>query len=318
VSARLPGRERGDRGQSLVELAFILPVLLLLALIALDFGRVYLGWVNLQNMARIAADFAANHPEAWLRGDTATIAQYQNKILSDAAAINCELDPVTPADPTFSDTDGDGSANRIGDHASVSLTCQFALVTPVISTILGGTVEVSASSVFPVKSALTATGGGVGGGGCIPPNPAINATPLSGAAPLEVNFTDASGGGPGDSWLWDFGDGDTSTLRDPQDHVFEDEGAYVVTLTVTNGCGSFTTDPGTTITVGGATLPPTCTVPAFTDVRRNNAQALWVGAGFTTTVQDAPGAPNGNYKITSQSIVADTVVPCDSVIEVNG
>jgi hypothetical protein len=60
---RTAGRSRA-RGQSLVEFALILPILLLLALIAVDFGRVYLGWINLQNEARIAADFAANNPLA--------------------------------------------------------------------------------------------------------------------------------------------------------------------------------------------------------------------------------------------------------------
>ena len=54
-----------SRGQSLVEFALVLPVILFLTLIALDFGRVYLGYINLQNMARIASNFAANHPDAW-------------------------------------------------------------------------------------------------------------------------------------------------------------------------------------------------------------------------------------------------------------
>ena len=43
----------------------MIPILLFLTLIALDFGRVYLGYINLQNMARIAANFAANNPTAW-------------------------------------------------------------------------------------------------------------------------------------------------------------------------------------------------------------------------------------------------------------
>lgn len=319
-------RGRGRRGQSLVEFALVLPVFLLLALIALDFGRVYLGWVNLQNMARIAANFAANNPDAWLSGDATTVTAYRHQILADAAAINCALNPGVPADPTFSDTDGDGSSTGIGDRVTVALTCDFQVLTPVISNILGGTVAVSSSAVFPVKSALIATGGGTGGGGgCIAPNPAINAQPgVSGTAPLVVDFSDASGGGPGDFWLWDFDDGSTSSLQDPGDHTFGTAGTYVVTLTVTNACGSFTTDPGTTITVGdAATPPPLCTVPDFNGVRRNSAQSLWglpapPGAGFTTTVQDGPGAPRGNYRITSQSIVATTQVPCGSTIQVNG
>lgn len=294
--------------------------MLLLTLTALDFGRVYLGWINLQNMSRIAANFAANNPDAWLSGDTTTIQQYQNQVLSDASVINCELDPGTPADPTFTDVDGDGSSTGIADQVTVSLTCRFQLITPVISGILGGIIDVSASSVFPVKSAMTATGGGGGGGGgCIAPSAAIYANPTSGNAPLAVEFRDASGGGAGESWLWDFGDSTMSTNQDPGDHTFTAEGVYVVTLSVTNACGTTTTDPGTTITVGGVDPEPLCTVPDFNGVKRNAAQNLWDKALFTTTVQDGPGAPPGNgWKITEQSIVADTDVPCDSTIEVNG
>ena len=122
-------------GQSTVEFALILPVLLLLGLIAVDFGRIYLGYINLQNMARIAANFAANNPNAWIPGDLtgpAKIAKYQNQILADAAATNCVLNPATPVSPTFTDTDGNGDAHGLGDKASVSLTCRFSVITPII------------------------------------------------------------------------------------------------------------------------------------------------------------------------------------------
>ena len=52
-------------GQSLVEFAILAPVLLAILLIAVDVGRVYLGWVNLSNVARIGANFAAMNPSAW-------------------------------------------------------------------------------------------------------------------------------------------------------------------------------------------------------------------------------------------------------------
>ena len=55
---------RAGRGQSLVEFALVLPIILLVVLLALDFGRTYLGYINLQNMARIAANYAANNPTA--------------------------------------------------------------------------------------------------------------------------------------------------------------------------------------------------------------------------------------------------------------
>lgn len=329
VTARAPQRagRRSSGGQSLVELALILPVLLLLGLIAIDFGRVYLGWINLQNMARIAANFAANNAQAWVDPtdpeNSIKIGQYENQVLEDAQAINCALDPATPASPTFTDMDGQGGAHGIGDKVEVALTCRFAVITPIIGSIVGGQVNVSATSVFPVKSAISDTSsGGGGGGGCLAPNPAINANPQSGPAPLTVEFTDSSGGGAGTSWLWDFGDGQTSTLRDPHDYEYLAEGTYTVTLAVTNTCGTFTTNPGTTITVGSVNPPTGCVVPDFNGVRRNNAQGLWglptpPGAGFTTTVQNGPGAPNGNYIIQSQTIVAGTTVPCDSTIQVN-
>lgn len=325
-SAAKDGRGRRSQGQSLVELALILPILLLLGLIAIDFGRVYLGWINLQNMTRIAANFAANNPEAWVAPLTAkkatTIAQYQNQILEDAQATNCVLTPGTPATPVFSDGDGNGDGHGIGDRVEVSLTCRFGVITPIIGSIVGGQLNVSATSVFPVKTAISDTSTGGGGGGCLAPSPAINANPQSGNAPLDVDFTDSSGGGAGVSWLWNFGDGDTSTLRDPHSHIYDTDGTYTVTLAITNACGTFTTNPGTTITVN-ATAPPTgCVVPSFNGVRRNSAQGLWglpkpPGAGFTTTVQNGPGAPNGNYIILSQNIVAGTTVPCNSVIQVN-
>ena len=313
-----------ERGQSLVEFALVLPVLLLLTLIAVDFGRVYLGYINLQNMTRIAANFAANNADAWLSPVTpakaATILQYQNQILSDAEATNCPLSGAPPS-PVFTDTDGDGIMTGIGDKAQVSLTCSFSVITPVISFIVGNNVAVSASSVFPVKSAISETSSG-GGSGCLFPSPAINANPISGTAPLVVNFTDSSGGGAGTAWAWDFGDGQTSTLRDPGNHTFAAPGTYIVKLAVTNTCGTVTTDPGTTITVTPTTAPVLCVVPDFNGVRRNSAQTIWglpkpPHAGFTTTIQNGPGAPNGNFIIRSQTIVAGTSVACNSTISVN-
>jgi PKD repeat protein len=63
-------------------------------------------------------------------------------------------------------------------------------------------------------------------------------SPNRGNAPLVVNFKDQSMGSP-TSWLWDFGDGQTSDLPNPQ-HVFtqpKPEG-HQVRLTVSNVAGS--------------------------------------------------------------------------------
>ena len=56
-----------------------------------------------------------------------------------------------------------------------------------------------------------------------------------------VQFTDESTGDPMPaSWLWDFGDGDSSTEQSPA-HVYTEAGEFVVTLIAENTCGADTT-----------------------------------------------------------------------------
>jgi hypothetical protein len=61
----------------------------------------------------------------------------------------------------------------------------------------------------------------------------------SGEPGLKVQFTDLSTPAPGcevAEWLWNFGDGSTSTEQNPF-HIYNREGAFNVTLTVWDSCG---------------------------------------------------------------------------------
>ena len=59
---------------------------------------------------------------------------------------------------------------------------------------------------------------------------------LIGPVPLTVNFTDLSSPVP-TAWLWDFGDGtSSSTLQNPT-HTYTTGGVYSVTLTITSSAG---------------------------------------------------------------------------------
>jgi PKD repeat protein len=80
------------------------------------------------------------------------------------------------------------------------------------------------------------------------PSAGFTATPRTGPAPLSVSFTDQSTGSP-DSWLWNFGDGTTSTLKNPI-HSYSRSGTYSVTLTVANAFGQDTYTQEGYITVG--------------------------------------------------------------------
>jgi len=68
---------------------------------------------------------------------------------------------------------------------------------------------------------------------------AFSAYPTSGSAPLNVSFTDNSTGSPA-SWRWNFGDGNTSTDRNPV-HTYSRSGSYTVSLTVNNS-GNISTE----------------------------------------------------------------------------
>jgi hypothetical protein len=66
-----------------------------------------------------------------------------------------------------------------------------------------------------------------------PPTASFTSAPVSGHT---IQFSDTSSGTP-TSWLWDFGDGGTSTQQNPS-HAYAAAGNYSVKLTVTNAGGS--------------------------------------------------------------------------------
>lgn len=138
----------GARGQSLVEFALVVPLLLVLLLVAVDLGRVFFGLVTLTNAARVGANYAALNP----RWDADDVTTYGVLVNADAAGRNCELDP--PGLPAFTRPDGTATSSpALGDYATVSLTCRFSLLFPFAADILGaGTVSLDADATFPVRS----------------------------------------------------------------------------------------------------------------------------------------------------------------------
>ena len=124
----------------------------------------------------------------------------------------------------------------------------------------------------------------------------FSATPVSGAPPLAVAFTDQSGGSTPRTYQWDFGDGGTSTLANPT-HTYAAEGIYSVTLTITNSYGSDSATKPNLVTVGkgpvadfmgtpqGGTLPLAVT---FTDMSTGNPTTWrWdFGDGVTSATKN--------------------------------
>lgn len=80
----------------------------------------------------------------------------------------------------------------------------------------------------------------MGGGAATPVAPTADfvGAPLSGTVPFAVAYLDLSSGDP-TGWLWDFGDGVTSTLQNPS-HTYLVPGTYTAAMTATNAFGSDT------------------------------------------------------------------------------
>ncbi|MDD5540646.1 MAG: PKD domain-containing protein, partial [Candidatus Marinimicrobia bacterium] len=90
--------------------------------------------------------------------------------------------------------------------------------------------------------------------GALPPAPIVDfeAIPVSASLGSAIQFYDLSGNAPS-SWAWEFGDGSTSTLKNPS-HTYAATGSYTVNLTATNSGGSDTESKTGYITI--TTLPP--------------------------------------------------------------
>ncbi len=145
-----------------------------------------------------------------------------------------------------------------------------------------------------------------------PPAPTADftASTTSGTAPLAVTFTDASTGDVG-KWLWDFGDGTTSTAQNPT-HTYSAPGTYTASLTVSRADGSDpdTKSVGITVTddtpVADFTVSTTSgdapLIVTFTDTSSGDVGSrLWdFGDGNTSTAAQAANTYDtpGSYTAT--------------------
>lgn len=170
----------------MVEFALVLPLLVLLLVMAIDFGRVFFGWVALQNATRIAADFASQDADAWPADnplDTQAQTIYRDIVENDLQAINCappgggDWQTNDIPDPTFPNGKDDG------DPAVVRLQCLFGLLTPLAEAILGGPVSLGAESTFAIHQGVTLA---------LPtpiPTPTPSPTPVITPSPAPTNCT---------------------------------------------------------------------------------------------------------------------------------
>ncbi len=122
----------------------------------------------------------------------------------------------------------------------------------------------------------------------IAPAPGVNAaftyTPANPTTDTQIQFSDTSSGGP-TSWAWNFGDGTSSTQRNPAKN-FVSPGTYLVTLTASNGTSSSASSQNVTVAASTPALP---NVNAEFDVSNITPGVLQLVA-FTDRSSGSPNA----------------------------
>ena len=277
-------RPTGDsiRGQALVEFAIVLPVLLLLLLLAVDFGRLFFTYIAVNNAAREATYYAASNAadQSFDQADyeAGTTEAARREILNQGQGGEVgtlEVSAPSCLPETNCHTAANSLASGVGNLVTVSANQDFAFITPIVGEFFGGTLTLSASATAPVLNPADITI--LEDPDFVPPPTATpTATPLPTPTPTP------------------------SPTLEPTPTPDPDA----------------TPTPIPTPTEAPTPTPaPTCTVPSFRHTYYHDiAVTVWeLQLGFTGELVDE----TGGKQIKSQSIAAESVVPCSSSMTVD-
>jgi len=144
-------RRRGQSAQSLTEFALILPVLMLILLGVVDFGRVFYYWTSIANAAREGARYGITHPTAITStckadpsnvkyrvkqeaGSTVTLADSNIAVYWVDATTGTRTDAAANCNPL----PGDQRIYQNPNALRVDVFYDFQAITPLISNFWGG------------------------------------------------------------------------------------------------------------------------------------------------------------------------------------
>lgn len=128
---------RGRRGQAMLELALILPMLLVLAFGVVDLGRMFRYQEAIANAAREGANYGSVYRQA-------SLAQIADAARAEAPGIGpLGVTAARGADPVE------------GRYVTVSVTYRFDLATPLIQDLVGANLVLKATSKMPVALSMS-------------------------------------------------------------------------------------------------------------------------------------------------------------------
>lgn len=254
----------GDRGQSLVEFALVIPILLTLVLVAVDFGRIYFTTIQVANAAREAAAYGAQFPtdstgmlsRANAERNSQTQSGQQNTLTSSNVSAACK----TPGGSSISCSAASGGSGT-GNTLTVSVNTPFTFLTPFITNLFGGSMTIRSSATVAVLGLAADPNAGDPSGCDAPDTPVLTLTPTG----LSV-VIDPAGSLPDagvcaiSGYNYDFGDGQSGVGGTvPTSHTYAVGGSYTIKLTVTNQGGSASVSKTVTVPPPTPTPKPTAT-----------------------------------------------------------
>jgi Flp pilus assembly protein TadG len=144
---------RALHGQAMVEFALLLPILLLLLVVAIDFGRLFATFVAVNNAAREGAAYAGLHPTQVTSTDNPDPENVTYRARQEVAnPSDTRFTAVTVAAPTCNPAPcptvlGTGGGKTI----KVSVSTNFTFFTPIVTAIFGSSIQLSASATAIVQ-----------------------------------------------------------------------------------------------------------------------------------------------------------------------
>ena len=340
LRARLRAR-LGRRGQSLVELAVVLPVLLLLLGGAIDLGRVFFARVAVENAAKEGVLFGARSPSCDVdRPGCADPGNVEWHIRDEAPGVDLTWD----ADCLRAGAPIALASCEANDTYRVTVAYTFDLVTPLLSGIFGSGIDIDTEAIAVVFSDALAFGA---------PLPEDSSDPLPTADPpgecLVPNLIGLKSNKTDDPWV---GRGFTGPITKVGSGNFTVVGQslqsgtwWLCTSGITISSGAITPSPAPTPVATPSptpsptptpappgptptptatpaptpTPPPTCRlVPTLEGFTVSAARAKWTAAGFTGPFSPSSGSTNKTVikQTTNPPSIPGACIPANSSVTV--
>ena len=138
------GKRQRSRGQSLAEFGLVLPILLLVMMGILDFGRAVFAYNTLSNAARDGARVA-------IVDQTVTAGIPAGAKEAADQSIGLGVNPATDVDVVYKQPDGTLCPGHfLGCTAEVTVRNRFRAITPIIGNIIGP-INLESSTVLTIE-----------------------------------------------------------------------------------------------------------------------------------------------------------------------